>query len=131
MAYELVKQRIKKEVTLPLLDKDPNYRTTPPKRGQDEKKEKGFVYIISNPSWKGRYKVGIAKNPQNRLNSFQTSDPDRAYKLEFALETPYFKKIESHIHKKFKAANEWVKIEIKKLKQTIIDYDHELQGKAH
>ena len=65
-AFELVKKRLKKEIKPDLLD--------------PEKEE---------------YKVGIAKDWQARLNSYQTADPDRAYQMEYKKETPLFREIKS------------------------------------
>ena len=44
----------------------------------------GFVYIISNPVWPGLVKIGHAFDTQDRLASFNTGDPHRAYVLEFS-----------------------------------------------
>ena len=43
----------------------------------------GDVYIISNPAWKGWYKIGMATNAKDRLMNYQTSSPMRDYKLEY------------------------------------------------
>ena len=120
-AYELVKQRLKKEVTL-FKPKEPNYRTSPPKRGESEERERGHIYIIGNANWENVYKVGVAKDPKRRLNSYQTSDPYRAYKLLFSLKTPHYKAIEKHIHEKYKAANEWVKHDVEGIVKEIKKY---------
>ncbi len=122
-AYELVKQRLTKEVA------DPSYwfgsknqihfQTDPPKRTDQgaDYREKKFVYVISYPIFQGWYKVGIAKDPEARLSSYQTSDLDRQYKIEYTFETPLFRETETHIHEKFENKHEWVKAEL----QAIID----------
>ena len=98
LAYELVKQRLKKEVKKDLLEpnKEVNFSTDVPERTDAKKDErlKKWVYVISHPVYAGEYKVGIAKYVEARLNSYQTSDPNRSYKLEYKLETPYFREIE-------------------------------------
>lgn len=104
------------------------FTTTPPRRGVDDPREQGYVYIISNDNWQGIFKVGIAKNPQARLNSYQTSDPYRAYKLLYKHKTPHYKAIEQHIHKKFKAANEWVEGDFEQIKKAIKSRDKKLHG---
>jgi hypothetical protein len=61
-------------------------------RGQDiitssvyEKVDKrGFVYVITNPAWPGSVKVGRAFDPEARLRNYQTSCPNRDFKLHFA-----------------------------------------------
>ena len=128
-AYELVKQRLTKEVADPShLFKSQNtihMRTDPPKRtdqGADYQEQK-FVYVISHPNFPGEYKVGIAKDWASRLNSYQTSDPDRQYKLEFKFETPRFRETESHIHEKFENKHEWVNANLKDIIDEIKSYN--------
>ena len=116
-AYELVKERLEKEVANPedLLQYQNKitFKTDPPKRTDtngDTGLSKKYVYVISHPNFKksNLYKVGIASNLKSRLNSYQTSDPLREYKLEYNITTPYFREIENHIHNKFEFSHEWV-----------------------
>ena len=51
-------------------------------RGYSKKIKSGFVYVISNPSFSGFYKIGMTKDLVSRLNSYQTYDPHRKYKIE-------------------------------------------------
>lgn len=44
--------------------------------------KEGFVYLISNPAWQDKTKIGLTLNPKKRLSSYQTYDPYRSYKLE-------------------------------------------------
>ena len=127
-AYDLVKFRLEQEIARP--DDFPQYRpdinleTRPPNRtdvGADYREEK-FVYIISHPKYDGEYKVGIAKNPKARLNSYQTSDPERQYSLEFSLKTPLFRETEDHIHKHFPNKREWVQADLKDIQREIKAY---------
>ena len=120
-AYELVKERLKKEVNL-FQPKEPHYSTTPPKRGKHEPKEKGYVYIISNNAWQGKYKVGIAKDVTKRLNSYQTSDPLRGYQIEYKKQTPHFKEIEKMIHDTLPNEYEWVSASLKTITDKINKY---------
>ena len=113
-AYDLVRERLKKEVApdddLLKYQNKIIFKIDPPKRtdqGEDQREQK-WVYVISNPSYPGEYKVGIARDPKARLNQYQTSDPDRAYVMEFKHQTPDFRKIETHIHDKFDNKREWV-----------------------
>ena len=57
--------------------------------------------VISKPNHKG-FKVGIAKNVKQRLNSYQTSDPNRGFKLEFYIKTENYREIESEVHNYFR-----------------------------
>ena len=85
-------------------------KTEPPTRTDqgDDHREQKWVYVISNPSYPGEYKVGIARDPKARLNQYQTSDPARAYKIEFQHQTPAFQETEADIHDKFNNRHEWV-----------------------
>jgi len=114
-AYELVQKRLKDEVDKPQHDwikgeTALTMKTDPPVRtDQDaDHREKKFVYVISHPNFRGEYKVGIAKDWKSRLNSYQTSDPERQYKMEFKIETPWFRETEQYIHDLFPNKHEWV-----------------------
>ncbi len=130
-AYELVQTRIKDEVYEEGLMKgeDGNlpqihFRTDPPERtdkGQGVA-DKKYVYIISHPNYQGEYKVGIASSVTSRLNSYQTSDPARQYKLESYVLTEHFRELEQHIHKKFENRHEWVKADINDIIKEIENY---------
>ncbi len=124
-AYELVNKRLTREAA------DPNdllkyqntihLKTDPPKRtdlGVDYRERK-FVYVISHPEYPGEYKVGIAKNWKSRLNSYQTSDPDRRYKVELTHLTPYFRETEKYVHTLFPNKHEWVQADLKEIIQAI------------
>ena len=129
-AYELVKKRLTKEsVTIWQPDTEIHMRTDPPKRtdiGKDYR-EKKFVYVISHPAYPGEYKVGIAKNWRSRLNAYQTSNPDRRYKVEFKLETPYFRETEKHIHEVFPNKHEWVQGDLNNIITAIKQFRREMQ----
>ena len=112
-AYELVQERMKKEVERKdeLFKEEVHFQTSPPVRtdmGVDTRVQK-YVYIISNKEWKNEWKVGIASNPKSRLNSYQTSDPNRGYVLEYAHLTPNFREIEKYILGKYENRHEWVR----------------------
>ena len=113
-AYDLVKERLTEEAADPTdILKHKNeiiFKTEPPKRTDqgDDHREHKWVYVISNPSYPGEYKVGIARDPKARLNQYQTGSPDRAYKIEFQHQTPAFRETEDHIHTQFDNKHEWV-----------------------
>ena len=122
-AYDLVRERLQKEVPPDLFRGSPHFDTKPPKRTGDESIPQGNVYIISNPAFAGDYKVGIAKDVAKRLNSYQTSGPRRDYRLEYSLLTPHYKEIEKYIHAKFESNHEWVLgTSLKKIKAAIETY---------
>ena len=126
-AYELVKCRLGKAVenedTL-CHEELIHYTQNPPKRTDkdDNSAEKKYVYIISQPNYPSEYKVGIAGNAQNRLNAYQTSDPNRSYKLEYSLYTEHYRDIEHYIHNKFENKHEWVRAEMKDIITEIESY---------
>ena len=128
MVHKIVIDRLNKEIQgetngnakgdlLKDWDKSVIKSNTPPVRtdsGKDPRKKK-YVYVISNPQYPKEYKVGVASDVKKRLASYQTSDPNRGYKEEFSLLTPYFNEIEDkiHNHKKFRAKHEWVMGDLK------------------
>ncbi len=149
-AHSLVKERIEKEVKgrKERRSKDKNYKdlspetyterhlfkehiripdiaVVPPKRTDKdyEEREKKFVYIVSHKHYKGRYKVGIAKNAKTRLNYYQTADPDRAYKLEYTKLTHKYRETEKHIHAHFDAPFEWVTADLQSIRKEIEAYE--------
>ena len=119
-AYELVKQRLgattgnlfANEVQMAL-------ETEAPIRSEYRTEEKKWVYIISNQAYPGEYKVGIATNPKARLSSYQTSDPNMGYKMEFKVEVPNWLEIEKAVHNHFPNKREWVQAELKEIKEYI------------
>ena len=128
-AYELVQKRLNDEVDKPQTDwlkgdTAITMRTDPPTRtDQDaDHREKKFVYVISHPNFDGEYKVGIAKDWKSRLNSYQTSDPERQYQIEFKMETPWFRETEQYIHDLFPNKHEWVQGELNVIIEAIKDH---------
>ena len=133
-AYDLIRQRLISDVDgigegqiglgegkIPI-----NFRTDLPVRHADDLREEKWVYVVSNDQYDGEYKVGIATNPKSRLNSYQTSDPNRAYKMEYKVLTTNFKEIEEHIHDHFPNRHEWVRADLSDIKNEIIKYNEEL-----
>lgn len=47
----------------------------------------GFVYLITHPNFPGWIKIGSTTNLARRLGSYNTGDPLRRYRLEFAADT--------------------------------------------
>lgn len=88
----------------------------------------GYVYLISNPAWKGWIKVGMAIDAEDRCTQYQTSSPHRDYKLEYK---KYFKdrkesEFEAHAILKKHTKNhvgEWFKVSLKKAKQVLENID--------
>ena len=75
----------------------------------------GYVYVISNPAWKGWYKVGMAVSAEDRCRGFQTSSPLRDYLLEYKIYSKDKRKAEELAHKHLtklshNISGEWVNI---------------------
>lgn len=80
----------------------------------------GFVYIVTNPAFPGYVKVGNAIDVYKRLNSYQTSDPHRKFKIEHYMFFHDRRMAEKLMHKilaLFSASGEWFKIDT----DTVID----------
>ena len=131
-AYELVKERLQKEVGINVSVDEPLFSTSPPVRTDliEDNMPLGNVYIISNPNYttEYKYKVGIAKNVQSRFNSYQTADPNRSFKLEYHKASPYFVEIEKYIHEKYPNKHEWIKGNLEDIKKDIENFDPSESG---
>ena len=82
-----------------------------------EKSTDGYVYLITNPAWKGWVKVGMAVDANDRCNQYQTSSPMRDYKLEYKKQFNHRRIAESQAHKlcgkkALQQNGEWFKINI-------------------
>ncbi len=130
-AYQLVKVRIEKEVyTEGLVKGDEGYLpgihyfTDPPERTDkgDRYVEEKYVYVISHPHFPQEYRVGITRNIKSRLNSYQTSDPERQFKIEYALSTPYYRETEAYIHTKYENKHEWVRGKLEDIVKDIAQF---------
>ena len=124
-AHELILKR------LPNVWRDIYYSTKVPKRTDDGRFEGdcGYVYVISFKYEPDRFKVGIAKNVQQRLANYLTSVPDRkAHKVVFKKETPLFREIEKHVHDLFDADHEWVKAPLDQIVGAIKGYQPNPSG---
>ena len=127
-AYELVKKRLEKECNQGTIWENKRktfFYTYPPKRTDTNInfKIKKWVYVISNPSYSGEFKVGVASDWKSRLNSYQTSDPNRAYKIEYKLLTSNYNFIEKEIHRNFPNKHEWVLANLIDIKDKINELD--------
>ena len=125
-AYDLVKQRLEKEVYTDLLEvREVNFLTEIPRRTDTNTHEaiRQWVYVISNNSFKDFHKVGITKDCNARLSQYQIGDPNRGYKLEFKHLTDRYRELERHIHKKFPNNREWVNAPVHTIKTEIQRYE--------
>ncbi len=63
--------------------------------------------LFQNQNTPMNLKLGITSDYKKRLGGYQTSNPSRAYKIEFKVLTDRFIELEKHIHSHFKAKHEW------------------------
>jgi hypothetical protein len=97
-----------------------------------ESSTEGYVYVISNPAWKGWYKVGMAVDAWDRCASFQTSSPFRDYKLEYCKHFKDRRSAETETHNlllslEIPRKGEWFKATAEQLKQKI----QSIKGERH
>lgn len=75
--------------------------------------KEGEVYVMTNPSFGGWLKIGMAINSKDRVNQFQTGSPHRNYKLVKSYKVSDKREAELEIHnlleEKFRRKGEWFK----------------------
>jgi hypothetical protein len=73
----------------------------------------GQIYIVSNPSFEGWVKVGMAVDATDRVNKYQTSSPFRDYKLNYKFDVNDRRAAETKahdaLHARFESSGEWFK----------------------
>tara|TARA_B100001142_G_scaffold190225_1_gene189379 strand:+ start:2669 stop:3199 length:531 start_codon:yes stop_codon:yes gene_type:complete len=89
-----------------------------------ESSTEGEVYILTNPAWKGWFKVGMAVDSDDRCRGYQTSSPFRDYKVEYRKEFKDRRSAESTAHRRLKRIckkheGEWFNININKVIEVI------------
>lgn len=91
------------------------------------KATKTFIYIITNPAWRGWVKIGRSNNPRKRCENYNTNSPLRDYKLEYYAFVDNIRDIEmAFIDKYSDSHNEWFYISVKEARDLIekhIDID--------
>ena len=100
---------------------------------QYNKQKDGYVYLISNPAWKGWYKVGMAVDSQDRCGSYQTSSPHRDYRLEYSKYFLNRKVAEEIAHDVISEISldrngEWFKVSVNKIRKIIKGIDYEISA---
>lgn len=89
-----------------------------------ETSNEGYVYVITNPCWKGWIKVGMAIDSEDRCKQYQTSSPFRDYALRFKKYFDDRRSAEQQAHKKIRNISkdnngEWFKVSISEAKEII------------
>ena len=100
---------------------------------QYNKQKDGYVYVISNPAWRGWYKVGMAVDSQDRCGSYQTSSPHRDYRLEYSKYFLNRKVAEEIAHDVISEISldrngEWFKVNVNKIRKIIKGIDYEISA---
>ncbi len=131
-AYELVKERLEKEVADPedlfKYSNVINFHTDPPKRADQDKNyvDRKYVYIAvnsDNVKLKDWFKVGVSQNPEKRPKS--AFDPFGSNKIIYKLLKENYVETEDYIHQKYESVNEWVTgVDFNTLKQEIDKYGY-------
>jgi hypothetical protein len=88
-----------------------------------------YIYVITHPKFEGWIKLGRAVDVNKRLRTYQTHCPDRDFKLEFSIKTPYYKQIEGYFDYFIKEQKrEWfkcsVEFSINKIKEIVEDIEN-------
>jgi len=84
--------------------------------------KRGFVYVITHPSWPGFVKIGRAFDPVSRLQGYQTGCPHRAYTLSYAVYFPDCYRAERLMHAmldKWRRGGEWFFADVDEATQLI------------
>ncbi len=115
-AYELVKERLEKEVADPedlfKFSNIINFKTDPPERtdqGGYDDVDKSYVYIAvndDNVKLKDWFKVGVSINPENRIKT--AFDPFGSTRIIHKVLKENYRETERHIHNKHESNGEWV-----------------------
>lgn len=78
-----------------------------------------FIYLITNQ--KGHYKIGVSKNPDKRIKSMETGNPDDLV-IFYRYKTKNAHKIERILHRLFesyKVKLEWFELPIYEVRNFI------------
>lgn len=73
----------------------------------------GWIYVVTNPAWRGFCKIGKTIDKKERIATMQTYSPLRDYKVEHYMYFNNALQIEKEIHNKlkdFRAEGEWFNI---------------------
>lgn len=100
---------------------DFNARNRPPA------KMTGVVYAISNPAWPEWIKIGQTTlhsdyTISSLLTRYQTSSPLRDYKILAYWEVTDPDSLERHLHGRYNAKNEWVKVALPELEKIVKEF---------
>jgi len=97
------------------------------------KPKDGYVYVVSNPAWKGWYKIGMAVDSQDRCSGYQTGSPYRDYRLEYSKYFLNRRVAEEIAHEvigeiSLDRNGEWFKVHVNRIRKVIKGIDHEISA---
>lgn len=79
--------------------------------------KEGFVYLVTNPAWPDKIKIGSYIDVVERLNVYQSYSPNRDYELhEYYFSHDRFKE-EKQWHRSLCADGEWCKCELEPIRK--------------
>ena len=108
---------------LPDLGRDDiHFTATEPVRtdGNKPSRESRWVYILKDESEDEWHKVGIAKDPRSRENSYRTGKRRReSVRFVYKVQTEKFRELEQHLIDKFENDHEWLKASVADIKKAI------------
>ena len=74
--------------------------------------KEGFVYLVTNPAWPTKVKIGSSIDVMERLNVYQSYSPNRDYQLhEYYFSNDRFRE-EKQWHRSLSAGGEWCECEL-------------------
>lgn len=118
-ACEVIKERLPsvfQETPIECVTYSPDRKLT-----MDESQR--WVYVVSDESVKGWLKVGFAKDPDQRLETFRTGRRFRdQINIEHRVRTAKFRELEAYVHKQFERDYEWVKASISEVKAVMKEF---------
>ena len=82
------------------------------------KKDYGYLYLVSNPAWQGWFKLGKCdSNYKNRLSSYNTSSPMRDFEFKYLRKCKKPRQLESLVWKRVEKIaesfnSEWFKVDL-------------------
>lgn len=79
--------------------------------------EGNYLYIITNDAFPGWVKVGTTDNLTKRLQTYQTGDPFRRYRVVYSIHHPQYREAERKIKETMKRfalsiKNEWYEVDL-------------------